>query len=46
MSIGPLVFTGVSTFSNDFQTILSREQQIEQIPIKALQNQQADLLQK
>ena len=43
---GPLVFTGISSFSNDFQTILSREQQIEQIPIQALKNQQSDLLEK
>ena len=42
MSTAPLTFTGVSTFSNDFQTILQREQQIDQIPIKALQNRQAD----
>jgi flagellar hook-associated protein 2 len=42
MSTAPLTFTGVSTFSNDFQTILQREQQINQIPIKALQNRQAD----
>ena len=41
---GALVFTGISSFSNDFQTILSREQQIEQIPITALKNQQSDLL--
>jgi len=45
-STGALVFTGISSFSSDFQTILSREQQIEQIPITALKNQQSDLLQK
>src|SRR5579863_6411803 len=43
---GALVFTGISSFSSDFQTILSREQQIEQIPITALKNQQSDLLTK
>jgi len=43
---GPLVFTGVSSFSNDFQTILSRQQQLEQIPITALKNRQSDLMQK
>ena len=46
MSTSPLVFTGVSSFSNDFQSILSRAHAIAQIPITALQNQQADLLQK
>jgi flagellar hook-associated protein 2 len=40
----PLVFTGVSTFSNDFQTILSHAQQVGQIPIQQLQNQQAQQL--
>ena len=46
MGTGPLVFTGISSFSNDFQTILSRAVSIAQLPIKALQNQQTDLLQK
>ncbi len=45
MAITPLSFTGVSTFSNDFQTILSRAVSIAQLPITALQNHQADLLQ-
>ena len=45
MSFSPLTFTGVSTFSNDFQTILSRATQIASLPITALQNQQKDLLQ-
>lgn len=45
MSISPLTFTGVSTFSSDFQTILSRATQIASLPITALQNQQKDLLQ-
>ena len=45
MSITPLTFTGVSTFSNDFQTILTRAVSIAQLPITALQNQQADILQ-
>ena len=45
-STGALVFTGISSFSADFQTILSREQKIEQIPITMLKNQQSDLLQK
>jgi flagellar hook-associated protein 2 len=42
MSTAPLVFTGVSTFSNDFQTILTRQVSIAQIPIQQLQNQQSD----
>ncbi len=45
MGITPLTFTGVSTFSNDFQTILSRAVAIAQLPVKALQNRQADILQ-
>lgn len=44
MSITPLTFTGVSSFSDDFQTILSRAVSIASLPIKALQNQQTDLL--
>jgi len=43
-TFAPLVFTGVSTFSNDFQTILTHAQQVGQIPIQQLQNQQATLL--
>jgi flagellar hook-associated protein 2 len=38
-SIGTLYFTGVSQYSSDFQSILTRAQQIAQIPITALQNQ-------
>ena len=45
MSIPPLAFTGVSKFSNDFQTILSRAVQIGQIPIRLLQNKDSDALQ-
>ena len=43
-TFAPLVFTGVSTFSNDFQTILTHAQQVGQIPIQQLQNKQATLL--
>jgi len=46
MSTPALTFTGISSFSSDFQTILSREQQIEQIPITRLQNTQSDNTQK
>ncbi|MCL4402582.1 MAG: hypothetical protein M1436_07975 [Acidobacteria bacterium] len=44
-SIAPLTFTGVSTFSSDFQTILSRAVSIAQIPVQQLQNQQTDIFQ-
>ncbi len=44
MGTTPLTFTGVSTFSNDFQSILTRANSIAQIPITALQNQQANIL--
>ena len=44
MGITPLTFTGVSTFSNDFQTILNRAVSIAQLPITALQNQDSDVL--
>src|SRR5262245_22989313 len=45
MSITPLTITGVSQFSSDLQTILNRAVQIAQIPVTALQNKDADLLQ-
>lgn len=45
MSLTPLAFTGVSTFSNDLQTILSRATSIASLPIQALQNQQKDIVQ-
>ena len=43
MSIAPLTFTGVSSFSNDFQTILSRAVQIANLPVTALTNKQTDI---
>jgi flagellar hook-associated protein 2 len=43
MSIAPLTFTGVSSFSTDFQTILSRAVQIASLPVTALTNKQADI---
>jgi flagellar hook-associated protein 2 len=46
MSITPLRFTGVSTFSEDFQTIMDRAVAIAQLPIEAMLNQQADLISK
>ncbi|MCC6340900.1 MAG: flagellar filament capping protein FliD [Bryobacterales bacterium] len=45
MSLTPLAFTGVSTFSSDLQTILSRATSIASLPIQALQNQQKDIVQ-
>jgi flagellar hook-associated protein 2 len=42
MSTSPLVFTGISTYSNDFQTILQRAVSIAQLPGKKLQNEEAD----
>jgi flagellar hook-associated protein 2 len=45
MSFSPLVFTGVSKFSEDFQTILDRAANIARLPAAALENQQKDLLQ-
>lgn len=45
-SITPLAFTGISTYSDDFQAILDRQVQIAQIPLKSLQNQQSDVFQR
>jgi flagellar hook-associated protein 2 len=45
MSLTPLTFTGVSKFSQDFQTIINRAVSIASLPVKALQNQQTDLVQ-
>ncbi len=39
----PQTFTGVSKYSSDMQSILKRTQQIAQIPVTALQNDQATL---
>lgn len=46
MSLTPLVFSGVSKYSSDFQTILQRTVKIASLPITALQNQQKDLVQR
>jgi len=45
MSLSPLTFTGVSSYSADFQTIVDRATSIASLPIKQLQNQQADIVQ-
>lgn len=44
MGITPLKFTGISSFSEDFQTILSRAVSIASLPLQQLQNTQTDLL--
>lgn len=46
MGLPPLSFSGVSTFSESFQTILNRSQQIASIPLTRLQNEKTDLLQR
>jgi flagellar hook-associated protein 2 len=38
---GALVFTGISSYSSDFQTVLQRDVSIAQLPLTALQNTQA-----
>lgn len=45
MSFTPLAFTGISTYSTDFQTILTRAVNIASIPLKSLQNQDSDIIQ-
>jgi len=44
MSTQPLAFTGVSQFSTDFQTILSRAVKIASLPIQQLQQDQIELV--
>lgn len=46
MAIAPLTFTGISQFSDDFQTILQRSVSIASLPAKALENEQQDVLSK
>jgi flagellar hook-associated protein 2 len=46
MGITPLAFTGISSFSDDFQVVLDRAVAIANIPIQQLQNEQADLISK
>jgi flagellar hook-associated protein 2 len=45
-STAPLYFTGVSTYSSDFQSIIQRAVQIAQQPITNLQNEQSGNLSK
>jgi flagellar hook-associated protein 2 len=44
MSTTPLYFTGVSTYSADFQSIIQRQVAIAQLPVQKLQNEQTDNL--
>lgn len=44
MSLSPLAFTGISRFSADFQTIIIRALSIANIPVRQLQNEQANLI--
>jgi flagellar hook-associated protein 2 len=46
MGLSPLAFSGVSSFSESFQTILNRSQQIASIPLTRLQNEKTDLIQR
>jgi len=46
MSTAPLRFVGISSYSEDFQSILNRAVSIASVPVKQLQNQQANLLTK
>ena len=46
MPFTPLVFTGISSFSSDFQTVLNRAVSIASLPLKTLQNNEADILTK
>lgn len=46
MSLTPLVFSGISKYSTDFQTILDRTVKIASLPINALKNQQKDLVER
>src|SRR5437588_12649320 len=46
MGTSPLVFSGVTSFSSDFETILTRAVSIASLPLKSLQNRQVDIAQK
>src|SRR5581483_6575630 len=45
MAITPLAFTGISKYSQDFQTILNRAVSIAALPVQQLQNKQTDIVQ-
>ena len=42
----PLVFTGISSYSADFNTVLKRAVAIASLPLQKLQNDDADILSK
>ena len=44
MPITPLTFSGISSYSTDFQTVLERAVKIASLPLKLLQNENADVL--
>jgi len=44
MALAPLTFTGISSFSDDFQLILDRSVSIASLPAQALEQEQAGLL--
>jgi flagellar hook-associated protein 2 len=44
MGISPLRFTGISEYSSDFQLIVDRAVSIASLPIKNMQNDQAELV--
>jgi flagellar hook-associated protein 2 len=43
MGLSPLAFSGISTYSQDFQTILQRMTTIASFPLEQLKNERADL---
>lgn len=45
VSLTPLSFTGISSYSSDFQAIIDRAVSIASIPLQSLQNQQTDVMQ-
>ncbi|MFZ5926364.1 MAG: flagellar filament capping protein FliD [Acidobacteriota bacterium] len=44
MALAPLTFTGISSFSDDFQVILDRSVSIASLPARALEQEQKGLL--
>ena len=46
MGITPLAFTGISRYSQDFGTIVKRQVEIASLPLRNLQNQQKDAVQR
>jgi len=44
MGLAPLTFTGISSFSDDFQLILDRSVSIASLPARALEQEQSGLL--